>query len=441
MKIKQLFEKINHFFDRLFNAIYKWFRSIFDKYGFVIVLALIATLSLVLRYIIAPIPSHDLYAFIFPWLNNFRANGNLAYLGAMQGDYPPLYMILLALISYLPSGTLVESFEYQYFLNDIYYVKSLSFIFDFVIAFGVYSIVTHIYKENKGLRIVAFALPLLLPTVLTNSAFWGQCDAIYVGCIVWAVYFLIKEKPIWSSVFIGLAFAFKIQTIFIIPLFGFAWLRKKFPLRYFLLSFLVVFMTFIPCYIAGAPFIAPFAKYGNLTVQYMDPNYNSGSMYTFIQDIYQGKSQEMKKLVYEIIHTGGIIFTLVTAVTVWYTLHIKRVSSEPRALLGVAALFAILMPFVMPHMHERYFFMADIFILIYCLVNKKKYYLIILSQLSSMITLMWYTYGSLMIDNWGVDTFKISTLINAFIIIILFKDILTLPKEKEESTSNEIIVQ
>ena len=92
--------------------------------------------------------------------------------------------------------------------------------------------------------------------------------------------------------------------------------------------------------------------------------------------------------------------------------------------MAIGALFAVLMPFVMPHMHERYFFMADIMIVLYCLVNKRKYYLIILSQLSSMITLMWYTYGSLMIDNWGIDTFKISTIINAFMIVILFKDII-----------------
>ena len=437
MKSKNIFKDIVSMIDKGFNFINKWFRFIFDKYGFVIVLAIIAALSLVMRLLIVPIPSHDLHAFIFPWLNNFRANGNLAYLGAMQGDYPPLYMILLALISYLPSGSLVETFEYSYYLNDIYYVKCLSFVFDFVIAIGTYLIVTHLHKENKGLRLVAFALPLLLPTVITNSAFWGQCDAIYVGCVVMAIYFLIKDKPLWSSIFIGLAFAFKIQTIFIIPLFGFAWLRNKFPLRYFLLSFLTVFITFIPCYMAGANFIAPFAKYGNLTVQYMNPNYNSGSMYTFIQDIYNGKSEEMKNKVYEIIHIGGIIFALVTTITAWYTLHIKKVKASTESLVAIGALFAILMPFVMPHMHERYFFMADIMILIYCLVNKKKYYLIILSQLSSMITLMWYTYGSLMIDNWGVDTFKISTIINAFIIVILFKDILSMPKEENK----EVLVQ
>ena len=169
----------------------------------------------------------------------------------------------------------------------------------------------------------------------------------------------------------------------------------------------------------------------------MNPNYNSGSMYTFIQDIYNGKSEEMKNKVYEIIHIGGIIFALVTTITAWYTLHIKKVKASTESLVAIGALFAILMPFVMPHMHERYFFMADIMILIYCLVNKKKYYLIILSQLSSMITLMWYTYGSLMIDNWGVDTFKISTIINAFIIVILFKDILSMPKEENK----EVLVQ
>lgn len=439
MKIKSILKKITIYFNNACDSIYEEFRLIFDKYGFAIIMGLIAALAIVMRYAITPIPSHDLYAFIFPWLKNFRENGNLAYLGAMQGDYPPLYMTLLAFISYLPSGELVEAYEYSYFANDIYYVKTLSFIFDFVIAIGTYLIVTHLYKENKGLRLVSFALPLLLPTVITNSAFWGQCDAIYVGCVVMAVYFLIKDNPKWSSVFLGLAFAFKIQTIFIVPLFGFAWLRNKFPLRYFLLSFLTLFITFIPCYLAGASFISPFEKYGNLTTQYMDPNLNSGSMYTFIQDICSGKSEEIKQKVYEAIHIGGIMFALIASVTTWYTLHINKVKATEKSIVAIGALFAVLMPFVMPHMHERYFFMADIMIMIYCLVNKKKYYLIILSQLSSIITLMWYTYGSMMIDNWGVDTFKISTIINAFMIIILFKDILSMPKE--EKLENQVVIE
>lgn len=60
----------------------------------------------------------------------------------MQGDYPPLYMTLLALMSYLPAGPEITTQRYTYFLYDMFYVKTLSFIFDFVLAFGIYKLVS-----------------------------------------------------------------------------------------------------------------------------------------------------------------------------------------------------------------------------------------------------------------------------------------------------------
>ncbi len=434
MKINNIFKAVDHWC----NKVYDWFINFIDKYGFICILVLIAIGSIVLRCVLFPFPSHDLVSFIFPWIKNFRENGNFAYLSQMQGDYLPLYMTFLAFISLFPGGKEITAYQYTYLQNDMIAVKSLSYIFDILMAIGIYLIVTHLYKENKGLRLISFAVALLLPTVLTNSGFWGQCDVLHTGCIIWAVYFLIKEKPLGSSIFLGLAFAFKIQAIFIVPLFGLAWLHKKFPLRYFLVSFLTIFITFLPCYFAGAHFLTPFMKYGNLTTEYMDPNLNSGSMYTFIQDIYHNKPAEMKKLAYEIIHIAGIIFALIATVTTWFTLYLKKIKLGAKSIVAIGALFSILMPFVMPHMHERYFYVADIMVLLYCLVNKKKYYLIILMQLSSMITLMWYTFDSTMIDAWGVDTFKISTIINAFIILILFKDILAMPKIEE---NNEMLLE
>ncbi len=434
--------------DWLSDTIFLWFKKILDHYGLLILAIFLSLCALGVRYAVFRYPSHDIYAFIFNWIKNFRANGNLAYLKEMQGDYPPLYMTVLALISYLPSGPEVTTQRYNYFLYDMFYVKTLSFIFDFVLAFGVYKLVRLKNKDNHLLCFISYIVPLFLPTVLVNSAFWGQCDVIYVAFVVWSVYFILKDDTfvsrMLSSAFIGLALANKLQTIFIIPLFGYLWLKRKYKLRYLVFTISTVFVTFIPAYILGASFVAPFQKYINLTQEYMNPNYNSGSIYSFIQDIAyrindSGEpSNQYANYVYNLIHYGGMIFALAISFFFLIILYKKDIQPTVEKMVGVGAFYAILLPFTLPHMHERYFFMADIMVLVYCLVNKKKYWLIFVAQLASMITLMPYIFNSYIISSWGHHTLRIAALLNLFMLYVIFKDIIS-PGNKAQSASLEKI--
>ena len=58
--------------------------------------------------------------------------------------------------------------------------------------------IIHKLKDNINL---IFAAILLLPTVVLNSAFWGQCDAIYTFFIIVTLVCLYKrkEKEIYAS--------------------------------------------------------------------------------------------------------------------------------------------------------------------------------------------------------------------------------------------------
>lgn len=439
---QQGWKKCVHKVNQLCDIVFAWFKKLLDHHGLLLFAIFLTLCALGIRYAVFRYCSHDDYAFIFPWIRNFRENGHLAYLKNMQGDYPPLYMTLLAIVSYFPSGPEVVTQRYNYFLYDMFYVKTISFIFDFVLAVGLYKLVSLRHKENRLLCFIAYIVPLFLPTVFTNSAFWGQCDVIYVSLVVWSVYFALKENGIASSIFIGLALAVKLQTIFIIPFYGYLWLKQKYKLRYFILSFLTVFLTFIPAYIAGAPFASPFQKYGTLTQQYMNPNYNSGSIYSFIQDIAyraadsSGSSEYYANCVYRLIHYGGIFFALTISFFFFIVLYKKNVEATIEKAVAIGAFYAILLPFTLPHMHERYFFMADIMVLAYCLVNKKKYWLIFVAQLASMIALMPYIFGSYIISSWGHHTLRIAALLNVLMLYVIFKDILSQPKK--ETTITEI---
>ena len=83
----------------------------------------------------------------------------------------------------------------------------------------------------------------------------------------------------------------------------------------------------------------------------------------------------------------------------------------------------------LPHMHERYFYALDVLIVVYCIVFKKNYFLIILMQLSSGIAYHNYLAGRHFIISWGEDSVNIASWINIFVLAFLFHQILKLESE------------
>ena len=53
----------------------------------------------------------------------------------------------------------------------------------------------------------------------------------------------------------------------------------------------------------------------------------------------------------------------------------------------------MLTPFVLPHMHDRYYYIADAAIMIYVVLNPKKFYLGIMAIITSMIGYMVYLWN------------------------------------------------
>ena len=78
---------------------------------------------------------------------------------------------------------------------------------------------------------------ILLPTVVMNSSIWGQCDAIYVTFCVGSVYFLIKKRPWLAAAFFGVAFTFKLQAIFFLPVLVMVLIVNRHRLRSLLAAF------------------------------------------------------------------------------------------------------------------------------------------------------------------------------------------------------------
>lgn len=83
-------------------------------------------------------------------------------------------------------------------MNPVYLYKLLSVIFDFLLAnsfayFVVNSGTMTDFRGKDKFFCLSYAFSLFLPTVIMNSAFWGQCDSIYTFFFYGVFGFYIKN--------------------------------------------------------------------------------------------------------------------------------------------------------------------------------------------------------------------------------------------------------
>ena len=65
--------------------------------------------------------------------------------------------------------------------------------------------------------------------------------------------------------------------------------------------------------------------------------------------------------------------------------YVNRMRLNDRAILGAAVLFAVGIPFLLPHMHDRYFFCADILTLVLAFVSWPCSPAAVLTQFASLL--------------------------------------------------------
>ncbi|HOA11121.1 MAG TPA: hypothetical protein PKO14_01705, partial [Bacilli bacterium] len=130
---------------------------------------------------------------------------------------------------------------------------------------------------------------------------------------------------------------------------------------------------------------------------------------------------EFPKLYAGIKRVGVYVAFIAIGVTLLVLFHYK-VPATPKNIIYVTALFSLVSPFFLPHMHERYFYMADAFLIIYVLVFKRKYIYAALMSFSSVLTYTHFLTGQYIFKFLDKDCVRLSALINLGLIIALIID-------------------
>ena len=341
-----------------------------EKYKFIIFLVIITILSLVLRGTLYNYSYGDYDVFLKPWFNELKENGGLKALGLGIGNYNAPYMTILALLTYLPVDSLIS-------------IKTVSVIFDYICAVVGLLISLHLFKDNKKMALLVYSCILFLPTVFLNSACWGQADSIYTAFILISILCLFKEKYTSAFIFLGIAFSFKLQAIFVLPLYILMYLSER---KFSILKFLWVIVAFIvmclPSIIFGNSLANCINVYIGQTTTYSQ--YITLNFPNFYGIFWGNPGEHLINVTNELLPKIGIICTLFIFIILAYLVIDKKVKFDARAIIEFALWSVLISTFFLPSMHERYLFVGDVLALLYLIYNKDKYYLAIGIELISL---------------------------------------------------------
>ena len=267
-------------------------------------------------------------------------------------------------------------------LPKLYAIKLISIGSNYVVAAYVWRLLQREFPKNQRAW-VAITIFLFLPTVVMNGALWAQCDVIYVGGFVASLSYLLENRPRAALIAFGLSCSLKPQAIFWCPLLAGLFVSGRLPWKWIWIPGAVYAACGIPAMLAGRPVLDVLAYWGRVE--------NTPGLTLGATNWYQWVFEQYP----EIFWWPGVVLTLgATAVFVlWMNENRAKQSDQNRWLVSLALLSVLFPPFLLPGMHERYFFAADVLSVIYAFYVAGGWRVTALVQTASAFTYLPYLFS------------------------------------------------
>jgi Gpi18-like mannosyltransferase len=328
-------------------------------------------MGIAIRFSLKDVESMDYQVCLKPWVDEFKAVGSFKAICGDFYNYTPPYMYILYLISLLP-------------IEPLYPIKMVSSVFDLILAILSAGIVMDL-TQSRTRSFLAYGVVFCLPTVAVNSGLWGQCDVIYVTFIIASLFFLYREHSHISMLCYGMAFALKLQSLFVFPLYVFLWVRKKYKIEQFLYLPFVYLLMCIPSALAGKSIkelLLVYVAQGNTEPWMLSWNWPNIYLLFGPNNFYEQYS------------TVGTIGTVGMLMLLLYFCVKRFQECDKDLILRGMLLFALVVPFFLPYMHERYGYLADILAVILSFVHPAKFYIAVTEILLSYTAYTGYLHGA-----------------------------------------------
>jgi Gpi18-like mannosyltransferase len=335
------------------------------------VIILLVFISIVLRIFSIPKSNYDMSFHNVPWYMTLYNNGIANALGTKFADYTPPYTYFIALATFTHD-----------FIPPLTAIKLIPICFDILGAFLIYKIVKLKFEEGYQPALAA-AIYFTAPSIILNSAYWGQADSLYTLFLLICLYFLMTERPFISILALGLAFSIKFQGAFLGPFLLVMAIRKKIPWWYFGMVPLIYLIAVSPVVLLGRSLVEVLLIYKTQSTTYPVLAMHAATIYSLFPREW-----------YSYVLPVGVIVAI-TAVLSWvYTTSQNKMKFDHKHIILIAFLSVALVPFVLPKMHDRYFYPADVLSIVLAFYWPALWFVPLLYQLVSTCAISVFLFGA-----------------------------------------------
>lgn len=384
-----MLEKIKHWFNKkILPYIISIPSEIIQNYKEILIFSTLLTLAILARLTLIDYQSGDYTIFLVKWWDHINSRGLSNAYSVKFADYSPLYTYFLGLATLFTSQALLG-------------IKIITFLFDFIGAIWLFKLTQKIYPNNRYVAYFLFFLLLFLPSVIMNGALWGQCDIIFTSFLVASLYYLMQNKGFLAIIMFAIAFSFKIQAIFFAPLIVIWAIYNPLKKWWYLFSIPFIYLvTCIPAALQGRSWFDLATIYAQQAGQYGGFNLGLPNFWYFLE------SNDFKEVsfdtvlvpgrvinVFSMFTTFGVIFGLAVVISLLALIWLYKPNIKQWYWPQFAVLFTLLIPFLLPKMHERYYFAADILSVVLAVVCPKKFWVAVIINLTSFFAYMPFLFG------------------------------------------------
>ena len=316
--------------------------------------AAVLALGIFLRYSYLPLLSTDLEFMNAGWFNAIKASGMAGVLEPrLQYTYSPLHLYVWTL-----AAKLFGSFDTHTVL------KAVSFVMELGLLLAVWGLI-RLMIANPIRRFIGFAALVLHPVLIWNVAGWGQTDAAYAAFSILALLLLLKEKPQWGLASLGIALAWKLQAIFLLPVFVLDWFigKKRYSLLWFFLVPGLLALSGVPMVLIGESPLFAVNIYLGQTSMYSQITYNYPNLYALM-----GEAVGTKQMIHGMLSRSGMVMLIAAfgSLAVWM-MHARIRLENHSTVVLISAWCVLLCVFLLPRMHERYAVVGELLLLCWAL--------------------------------------------------------------------------
>ncbi|MEU8661537.1 glycosyltransferase 87 family protein [Actinoplanes philippinensis] len=321
------------------------------------------------RYVGRSETTRDMRIF-FEWHEQLERAGGWRGLGEAIGNYNAPYLYLLWFASVLPVPLLIG-------------IKLVHAVFDLLLAYYVFRLTA--MRRGRRAGIAAALVVILLPTVVINASVWGQIDSIWASFAVGGVWMLARGRG-WRGVALcTLSLAVKPHGIFVFALVAVLVAAGRLRARTLLAAPAVGLAAGLPALLLGR------SPGELLTVYSLDRQARIIDLLTDRAPSVFAFLAGTRRL--DTARHLGYLLTAALVLGIALLVVARRARLDGTRIVTLAALFAILIPFGLPGMHERYFYLGDVLTVVLAFHLPRLWFVPLLAQAASLGAYTYFLFG------------------------------------------------